>query len=252
MTRLTFLGTADAFNGAGRAHSCYWVDDALGAFTVDFGPTALMQCHKLGMDLSALDGVFLTHLHGDHIGGLAVLLIQLQFVTRRTRPLIIAGPPGTEARVTELRENAYPSLLRTGLPFPLVFHTWRVPGTVEVLQRRITTIRALHDRFAVATSFRVEGPEHTLAFSGDTGWQADLAPLVRDADLFVCECSGVDSGYWAHLSVAELEANRDALAPRRMLVSHLSEASRAAALASTALRAEVADDGVVIELAPRG
>ncbi len=245
--RLTFLGTADAFNGAGRAHSCYWVDDTHGAYTVDFGPTALMQCKRLGREPDQLDGVFLTHLHGDHIGGLAVLLIHLQFVAGRTRPFVIAGPAGTEDRVTQLRESAYPSLLRGGLPFPLLYRHWKVPGEVEVLGRRVRAIRARHDRFSMATSLRVHGSDYALAFSGDTGWQDGLAELSTGVDAFVCECSGVKAGYWAHLSVEELEAHRAALSPRRFFVSHLSEESRVAAAASETLAAEIADDGLVVD-----
>ena len=54
LNRITFLGTADAFNSGGRANSCYWVEDDLGNYLVDFGPTALMQCGRYGIDLNRL------------------------------------------------------------------------------------------------------------------------------------------------------------------------------------------------------
>ena len=104
MAKLFFLGTSDAFNAAGRANSCYWVEDTLGHYVVDFGPTALYQCQRYGLDVNRLDGVFLTHLHGDHIGGLAMLLVHLQYQANRKRPLVIAGPEGTEQRVLALRK----------------------------------------------------------------------------------------------------------------------------------------------------
>ena len=74
MAQVTFLGTADAFNGAGRGNSCYLVEDSVGMYTVDFGPTALLKCVEYGADLKRLDGVYITHLHGDHIGGGGMLL----------------------------------------------------------------------------------------------------------------------------------------------------------------------------------
>lgn len=250
MIRLTCLGTGDAFNGAGRAHSCYWVDDPIGAFTVDFGPTALMQVRRLGLDLDRLDAVYLTHLHGDHLGGLAVLLCELHYRRRRERPFVIAGPPGHEARVAALLDSAYPTISRGGLCFPLLHRRWTVPGTVDLDGRLVTAIRARHDTQAIATSLRIVTGKRHLAFSGDTGWQPDLIELCADADVFLCECSAVEPGYWGHLSLAEIAAHRAELTPKQLWLTHLSDESRAAAQREAdALGLAVAEDGMRIELA---
>jgi ribonuclease BN (tRNA processing enzyme) len=248
--RLTCLGTSDAFNGAGRAHSCYWVDDPIGAFTVDFGPTALLQVRRLGLDLDRLDAIYLTHLHGDHIGGLAVLLCELHYRRRRARPLVIAGPPGHEARVAALLDSAYPTISRSGLCFPLIHRRFPVPGAIDLDGRHVTVIRARHDTHAIATSLRITTGKRELAFSGDTGWQPELIDLCADADVFLCECSSVAPGYWGHLSLAEIETHRASLTPKRLWLTHLSDESRPAALkAADALQVTVAEDGMRIELA---
>lgn len=249
MTRITCLGSSDAFNGGGRANACYWIDDAHGAFTVDFGPTALLQIRRSGLDLGRLDSVYLTHLHGDHIGGLASLLCAMQYPLRRTRPLTIGGPPGTEARLAALVETAYPSLTRRGLSFPLHIRRWRVPGAITCGHRRITAIRARHDSHAVACSLRIETDGLHLAFSGDTGWQPALATLADGADLFVCECSQVEAGFEGHLSLEEIATHRARLTCARLWLTHFGDASRAAAAArADELDLTVADDGMVLEL----
>lgn len=249
MARVVFLGTSDAFNSGGRGHSCYWIEDDLGCFTVDFGPTALRQCQALGLDLDRLDGVYLTHLHGDHIGGLAVLLLDLRFRRHRTRPFVIAGPPGTRERIDLLRASAFPSLVDDD-PFEVLWPEWVVGGDLAVQGRTVSAIQAVHDRTAVATSLSITcAAGERLAFSGDTGWQPALAALVRGADLFVCECSSVTPAFGGHLSVEELQAERAGLVVGALYLSHLSEASRAAALAaSAALGASVADDGCVVQV----
>ena len=247
MTQVTFLGTADAFNSAGRGNSCYLVEDAHGLYSVDFGPTALLKCERLGVDLERLDGIFITHFHGDHIGGIAMLLLYLNFKLNRTRPFVIAGPPGVEARLALLRESAYPSVLQRGLGFPIEFVHWKVPGTVEVLGRQVSTIRAAHDRLAIATSLRISTDAASLCFSGDTGWQPEIATLVADADLFVCECSMTTPDYWGHLSVEELVEHRRELNVRHLVLSHLSDDAREAAHERVAeLDATIADDGLVL------
>jgi ribonuclease BN (tRNA processing enzyme) len=249
LAQITFLGTADAFASGGRAHSAYWVDDRHGAYTVDFGPTALHQSKRLGRDPDELDAVLLTHLHGDHIGGLALLLIDLEFRAKRTRPLILAGPPGHQARVAALWDSTFPSLAAKGLSYPIVFETTAVPGDVKLLGRTVGAIRARHDKQAIATSLLVDDGERRLAFSGDTGWQPALAELVRGADAFVCECSGVEAGYWAHLSVEEIRANRPAIEVGRLFLSHLGEEARRVAVeCASELDVIVADDGLIVTI----
>ena len=253
MPTLTFLGTSDAFNGGGRGHSCYWIEDRLGTFTVDFGPTALQQVWRTGHTPDAIDGIYVTHLHGDHIGGLAILLIDQQYRGRRTRPLTIAGPPGLRARVQKLRESAYPQTLIAPLPFEVRFVEWAVPGTAVVLGRAVQTIRAKHDEFAIAASLTIQVDGVTIAFSGDTGWQGSLAELVEGAQIFVCECSAVEAGFDSHLSVAELAEHRAKILVDRLILSHLSLASREAASAVADQREwTVADDGLVIDIAQIG
>lgn len=249
MAELTFVGTADAFNSAGRGHSCYWVEDSLGCFMVDFGPTALMRCQQLNMDLSKLDGVYVTHLHGDHIGGLAMLLVHCAYKEERTRPFTVAGPPGLEGRLNALWESAYPSVIRRGLPFPLLVRTWDVPSETEVMGRMVKTMRAQHDRYAIATSLRIEADGYSLAFSGDTGWHAGIPAFVEDVDLFICECTETDEGFWGHMSLEELIRHRSSLNVGQLLLSHLSDDSReAATVVAEKLDATVADDGLVLQL----
>ena len=249
MIRITVLGSAGAFNGAGRAHSCYWIEDDLGTYAVDFGPTALMQCRRLGKDPSALDAIYVTHLHGDHLAGAAILLIDQQFNVGRTRPFYISGPPGIVQRMSKLREGTYPSVVQRGLNYPLIYRQWSVPGEVEVLGRKVTAIRAKHDRNNVATSLRIEAAGHSLVFSGDTGWQPSLGHLSDGADLMIIECTGVDEGFWGHLSVKEIASHRDALLAHKVVLSHMSAASRVVATArAQELRVHVGDDGDVFEL----
>ncbi|MBU0550707.1 MBL fold metallo-hydrolase [Myxococcota bacterium] len=247
MLKLTFLGTSGAFNGAGRANSCYWIDDGDRSFCVDFGPTALMQAKRLLRDLDRLDFIVLTHLHGDHIGGLPQLLLDQEFERARKRPLKIVAPPdASKARIEQLMEATYPGLLAY-LSYPLEFIDLNLDGAVEVLRRKIWAIKAVHDSNSLATSLRIETQGRSLAFSGDTGWQDALIDLSAGADAFLCECTGEVQGYWGHLSVEELRAHRAALTPKRLVLTHMGEGARRAARALTTSEGwEVAEDGLFL------
>ena len=51
--------------------------------------------------------MFVSHLHGDHFGGLPFLILDGQF-SRRERPLTVAGPPGTAERLWLAMETSFP------------------------------------------------------------------------------------------------------------------------------------------------
>lgn len=250
-TTVTVLGSADAFNAGGRANACYLVQDAEGTYCVDFGPTALMMLKARGFDLNELDAVFLTHLHGDHFGGLHQLLIDAQFGTFRRRPLTIGGPVGTARRVEAWYKLAYASAAgrRT---FATRYLEWS-PGDIGLaVGRRIRTFRALHmSPKDGALMLRVKSGPVVLAFSGDTGWTDDVPELAKGADLFVCECTDDRNNIETHLSWESLAPRIPLLEARKILLTHFSQEMRRKVKQLAAPRVQFADDGTVVRVRPR-
>ena len=70
--RVTVLGSGDAFGAGGRLHSAYLAEVAGATFLLDCGPSILQAAKRVSCDLGKLDAVLLTHLHGDHFGGVPV------------------------------------------------------------------------------------------------------------------------------------------------------------------------------------
>src|SRR5437763_8625401 len=98
--RVRFLGSGDAFASGGRFQTCFYLEGAAEPMLIDCGATALIAMKRAGINPAAVGWVALSHLHGDHFGGLPWLILDGQF-SKRTKPLQIAGPPGTQERLAQ-------------------------------------------------------------------------------------------------------------------------------------------------------
>jgi ribonuclease BN (tRNA processing enzyme) len=94
--RLRFLGSGDAFGSGGRFQACLCLDGPGNRVLIDCGATSLVAMKRAGIDPNSIGTVLLSHLHGDHFGGVPFLVLDGQF-RRRDRPLTVAGPPGTRS-----------------------------------------------------------------------------------------------------------------------------------------------------------
>lgn len=96
--RIRFLGTGTPLGQRGLHQSCILVETSTSRFLLDCGMTALASLALAGLDPANIDAVLLSHLHGDHFGGVPLLLLDAT-LRGRTRRLTVAGPAGTRERV---------------------------------------------------------------------------------------------------------------------------------------------------------
>ena len=116
--QLRFVGCGDALGSGGRSNTCFHVTGNSVNFLIDCGASSLPALKRLDIARDDIDLILITHFHGDHFGGLPFLLLDAQF-TRRTRPLVIAGPQGIETRLAQLREALFEHSSKTQQKFEL-------------------------------------------------------------------------------------------------------------------------------------
>jgi ribonuclease BN (tRNA processing enzyme) len=246
--RLTVVGSGDAFGSGGRSNTCFWLETAKGTLTVDFGASALPALKARKLDPNAIDAIVLSHLHGDHFGGLPFLLLDYQFLARRQTPLTIAGPPGTRARLDAALEVFFP---KAG------GNIWRVPWTVQeiavgvesdVLGHSVLSVEVVHQSDAPSTALRLSDGEKTFAYSGDTEWTDALLPIAAQADLFVCECYAYAGKMSGHLSWEILKPRLADLNAKRTMLTHMNPSVLSQLDEIRAAGVLIADDGLVLEL----
>ena len=243
--QLQFIGCGDAFGSGGRQNTCFHVTGDHVNFLIDCGATSLPALKRLDIARDDIDLILITHFHGDHFAGLPFLLLDAQF-TRRSRPLVIAGPQGIETRLAQVMEALFEHSSKTRPRFELSVVALRPEekhsfGTVDV-----TPYPVVHgESGGPFLAYRIEAEGRVIAYSADTEWTETLIPLGRDADLFIAEAYTYDRVVKNHLSLTTLEAHLCEIRPKRLVLTHMSDdmLGRLDTLTYTA-----ASDGMVVEL----
>ncbi len=245
--RLTIIGCGDAFGAGGRLQTSFHVRSGSSTVLIDCGTSTLIGMQRLGLDPAEIDAVFVSHLHGDHFGGLPWLLIDAEFASRRTRPLVVAGPRGIEQRFRTLMEAVYPGVAGEGrFMFDFVEYEERVP--VELAGIAATPFEVHHPSGAppYALRFTIEGK--VVAFTGDTGWVDALYDVSRGASLLITECFQYDVVMPIHLDYLTIDANYGKLGAERVLLTHMGEAMLDRVGEVDAARYMIAHDGMTLDL----
>ena len=244
MLRLRVLGSGDAFNSSGALHSCYLLEGDAGNMLLECGPSVLGGLKRAGIASDAPDVVLVSHLHGDHFGGVPFLLLEYKYRNRRKRPLVIAGPPTTERRVKDLYAALYGDLHERPFDFQIDYVTLE-PGTRTCLAGLdVEAFHVPHSEELVCLGYRITGSGASLLFSGDSAWTPEFVSRSRGTDLFLCECCSMEPEAPVHVSYRDIVAHREELGCKRLVLTHLGDDVRA----SGGVRVERASDGMVFEI----
>ncbi len=218
----TFLGCGDAFGSGGRFNTCFHVKAPSATFLIDCGASSMIAIRKHGVDPNAIDAVLITHLHGDHFGGLPFFILDAQLGSRRTRPLTIAGPPGLRDRLFQAMEVFFPgsSGIRQKFDLDIVEFTPDQPATLGALAVMPHLVR--HPCGAPPLALRVEVDGKSLCYTGDTEWVDAIVEAAKGVDLFVCEAYFDDKPVRFHLNWQTVKRHLPEIGARRVVITHMS------------------------------
>lgn len=246
--KLSFLGTGDAFANGGRFQSGYILEAHNYRILMEAGPTSLCAMKKMRVDPASFDLILISHLHGDHYGGLPFLILEYLYESPPQKLITIAGPRRLEARTWRLFNTMFPNTrgdlvrLRSRLKFVVL-----EPGDNKRLgQVRVETIRTPHMRREASLALKLGFDGKTIVFSGDSGWSDHLVDFAAGADLFLCECTYFESAHLDfHMNYPQLQERRERFDVGRMILTHVG---REVLQRADDVRIETAADGTTVQI----
>jgi ribonuclease BN (tRNA processing enzyme) len=245
---LSFLGTGDAFASDGRFQSGYLIEAADYRILMEAGPTVLCAMKRMKVAPGSINLILISHLHGDHYGGLPFLLLEYTYESPLNKTITIAGPPHLEERTWLLYETMFPrnegnlDRLRSRLRFVVL-----EPGVRQRAGKlQVDTIRTPHMVYEPSLALKFNFGGKTIAFSGDSGWTDELISFTAGADLFLCECTYFESAHLKfHMNYPQLAQRRRDFDVGRMILTHIG---REVLAKRGKLGLETARDGLKIRI----
>jgi ribonuclease Z len=171
------------------------------ALQFDAGRATVLRLTEAGTPPSALTALFLTHVHSDHVVGLADLVMTgwTERQVAATGPLPLFAPEGAPTRFAQRMLEPYAEDLALRLehiggdpvevaisPF-VVSHEPVLVWTSADGSVRVRAVGVHHEPVREAVAYRVETPDGVVVVSGDTRVCGEVEDLAAGADVLVHE-----------------------------------------------------------------
>lgn len=209
--KVTLIGTGVPPSD-GKAASSILVEAGDQKMLFDVGRGASINIGRYGLKLSDITKVFITHLHGDHVLGLADLWLSSYHISngKRDGVLDIYGPAGTK-KMTVALENAYEDVIKYWIPYAkpgfLVEEILSDGIVFEDGDLKVTAFRVEHSQSSKTDpyGYKVEYKGRSIVISGDTGYSQNLVSHARGTDVLLHEVFMIiDETGWDEAFLAQL------------------------------------------------
>ena len=286
-TELVILGTAGGpipVPGRAGTSSALIVDGVV--YVIDCGRGSPTRFAESGLDFAALGGIFLTHLHVDHVGDLPGMLLYPWGTS--PAPVDVWGPrggthqlAGTSGLVSGILDaySFHLAVMPLDLPLPDPATLVRAhevltdqpdepadDGSIQpevILHTDAVTVSAItvaHGHAHPALSYRFDTADGSVVFSGDTRVHGNLVNLAQNADVLVHEVidleflrehgtreTGIATMKRLHTDVTEIGAVAQRAGVKTVVLNHfIPAAANTVSVASWIDRASVGYTGIVI------
>jgi ribonuclease BN (tRNA processing enzyme) len=169
-------------------------------FLVDAGVGVERRLAAAGLPTDGVTAVFITHLHSDHVLGLADLIFT-SWVMGRSRPFAVYGPHGLAGMTRHLyaafsediriRTEGLEHESRDG--YRIAVREIKPSVVYDSGGVRVTAFLVDHGEWREAYGYRFDTPGRSIVLSGDTRPSEELVRMATGVDVLIHEVQPSDS-----------------------------------------------------------
>jgi ribonuclease BN (tRNA processing enzyme) len=211
--RLILLGTAGGpIPRVKRAQPASLIEVGDRLYLIDAGDGVSRQLALAGHRPRDIDRLFITHLHMDHMAGLASFLA-FRWVARASPPIAIYGPAGIRAvadgaaQYLTVPEAIFAAQLPPGQGIRNMMKVTEInrSGPALIYEDDLVKVTAVENTHydsmdktklpngSRSFAYRFDTPDRSIVFTGDSGPSAAVEALAKDADILVSEVIDVSA-----------------------------------------------------------
>jgi ribonuclease BN (tRNA processing enzyme) len=217
--KIKFLGTGSAINAEDIGASILINENIL----IDAPGGIAQAILKFGGDISKLDTIIITHLHGDHFFGLPFLLLEYMLKPRET-PLNILAPAGAQKLLIKLTDLAFPGeeaerMLAHAKSFYIIHDDGK-----ETISKNIS-IRSYKISHGDIETYGIEfwGPGNKKIFyAPDTSYSYELVKIIETIDIAILDATTSYEAIDGHMSMKQVNDLAKQFLDKVFILTHRS------------------------------
>jgi ribonuclease Z len=201
---VTLLGTGDPIPRLDRFGPATLVEAGGHQMLFDAGRGAAQRLGQLGIALGDIDELFITHFHHDHLNGLTDVWMTSWLPNpfgRRSMPLRVWGPTGTERILDGFRQAMDPNIQIRIIdeqlpPAGAEFDVTEFSNNGIVFDEDgivVTAFAVDHGEYIKPSyGYRIDYAGHSVVISGDTKFDENLIEISEGVDVLIHEVAAAN------------------------------------------------------------
>lgn len=193
--KIVFLGVGEAFDKDQPNNSSLVITKST-KLMLDCGFTAAVQLWKYSEDPNLLDGLYISHQHGDHFAAIPALLLRM-WEGGRERPFTIICQKGLKDWFDDFMEKVYGGF-KAKFKYEIVLVEAVEGHNIQFNELTLSFESTVHSGENLA--IKITDGKNYFAYSGDGAPKAG-SDFYRDLDLLVLETYLYDKEIIGHFSI---------------------------------------------------